>query len=72
MPAIITEHSHPIEVTFNIDTSYLFTTYPVTRLDHDPVVGEAQILPYGIAVWVQERRRTVYPWHRVTSLTERF
>lgn len=73
MPAIITDNSTPSSISFNLDTSARFLSYPVVNLrGNDPVPNTAQILPYGIAVWRSDRTRVVYPWHRITSLTEEF
>lgn len=73
MPAVIFESSTPVHISFNLDTDVRFNSYPVVNLrESDPAPNTAQILPYGIAVWRSDRTRVVYPWHRITSLTEKF
>jgi hypothetical protein len=34
--------------------------------------GHIQVLSYGVALWGAGRERTVYPWHEVIRIEEKF
>jgi hypothetical protein len=34
--------------------------------------GHIQVLSYGVALWGAGRERTVYPWHEIIRIEEKF